>query len=179
MIRLESKRKERVIYNPEPHHHYTLVQLLRENSLEKNWSVLLWRFQKNNWIMWKYSSFNYLIKGCPPKQYVAKVFAIQATSRNLLFHKKSQIMWRPIDPPIYKVRVSWHLWTIPIPRQALKKAGSEKQTWYLSKKLRDRIFRPKILHTKVRKLRLSLLKTKQRKCMNISYFSSFFLLKFN
>ena len=46
MIRLESKRKERVIYDPEPHHHYTLVQLLRENSLEKKLIVSLCRFLK-------------------------------------------------------------------------------------------------------------------------------------
>ena len=62
MIRLGSKRKERVIYNPEPHHHYTLVQLLRENSLEKNGSFLYVDLKKNNWIM------SYLIKGCPPNK---------------------------------------------------------------------------------------------------------------
>ena len=47
-----------------------------------------------------------MIKGRRPKQYAAKVFAIQATSRNLLFHKKLTDYVASNRPPIYKVRVS-------------------------------------------------------------------------
>ena len=46
------------------------------------------------------------------------------------------------------------------------------QTWDLSKNLHDRIFSQKFYTLKVRKLQLFLLKKKQRKRINISYFSS-------
>ena len=49
----------------------------------------------------------------------------------------------------------------------------QRQTWDLSKNLHNRIFAPKILHTK--SVTFFLLKRKQRKCINISYLSRRFV----
>ena len=100
MIRLGSKRKERVIYNPEPHHHYTLVQLLRENSLEKNGSFLYVDLKKNNWIM------SYLIKGCPPNKIWQMCLHFRPLQEIYFFIKEITDYVASYRPPHLKLCVS-------------------------------------------------------------------------
>ena len=95
---------------------------------------------------------------------------------NLLMNRASEgggeVSWSLPGPEI------WQLWEI---LQFSDKKGTRRcdsrrrthQTWDLSKNLHDQIFGPKTLHTKNASLAAIFTKKKQRKCIYISYVSSY------